>query len=140
FNALPVERLLSGAHLDAMLADIDRKAATRSEALIADFPGLRGEPPDTGKKNTSHLSVVDREGNAVVLTTTVNTWFGSCVMPAGTGVVMNNEMNDFTTQPWTPNAFGLVTGEHNAIAPGKIPLSSMTPTLVFQKDAPSKVE
>ncbi|HLT31256.1 MAG TPA: gamma-glutamyltransferase [Myxococcaceae bacterium] len=139
FNDLPITRLLSDAHLSAMLADIDRKAATRSEALIADVPGLKGLPPDTGKKNTSHLSVVDREGNAVVLTTTVNTWFGSCVMPEGTGVVMNNEMNDFTTQPWAPNAFGLVTGAHNAIEPGKIPLSSMTPTLVFQKDAPTQV-
>ena len=82
---------------------------------------------------------MDKWGNAVALTTTVNTYFGSCVMPKGTGVLMNNEMDDFAAQPWVPNAFGLVTGVPNAVAPGKIPLSSMTPTIVFQKDDAQRV-
>jgi len=140
FNDLPLARLLSRGHAQELLSKIDRTRATPSSSLLPrGASGGRDPEPDTGRKNTSHLSVVDRHGNAVSLTTTVNTWFGSCVVPAGTGVVMNNEMDDFTTEPYAANAFGLVTGAPNAIAPGKIPLSSMTPTLVFQKDAPTSV-
>ena len=88
--------------------------------------GERGE--------TSHLSVVDREGNAVALTTTVNYYFGSCVVVPGTGILLNDEMDDFDTAPGAANAYGLVGRGPNAIAPGKIPLSSMTPALVFDRD------
>jgi gamma-glutamyltranspeptidase/glutathione hydrolase len=80
--------------------------------------------------NTTHLSVVDRAGGAVALTTTVNDNFGSGFVPAGTGVVMNNEMDDFSAQPGVPNLYGLVGSEANAVAGGKRPLSSMTPTIV----------
>ena len=81
--------------------------------------------------HTTHLSVVDAQGQAVALTTTLNTSFGSGVTVPGAGYLMNNEMDDFAVAPGTPNVFGLVQGEANAIAPGKRMLSSMTPTLVF---------
>jgi gamma-glutamyltranspeptidase/glutathione hydrolase len=81
---------------------------------------------------TSHLSVVDQEGNAVSLTFTVNLGFGAGVVVPGAGIVLNNEMDDFAIAPDVPNAFGLVGGEANAIAPGKTPLSSMTPTIVTE--------
>jgi gamma-glutamyltranspeptidase / glutathione hydrolase len=86
---------------------------------------------DTEAGETSHLSVVDGEGNAIALTTTVNYAFGSCVVVPGTGLLMNDEMDDFDRAEGTKNAYGLEGEGKNAVAPGKIPLSSMTPTLVF---------
>jgi gamma-glutamyltranspeptidase/glutathione hydrolase len=88
-------------------------------------------PDAAGGHHTSHLSVVDAEGNAVALTTTVNGWFGSCVVVPGTGILLNDQMDDFDAAPGVPNAFGLVGTGVNAVAPGKRPLSSMAPTLVF---------
>ena len=81
---------------------------------------------------TTHYSVVDGEGNAVAVTYTINGYFGAGVVAPGTGFFLNNEMDDFTVKPGAPNLYGLVQGEPNAIAPGKRPLSSMTPTLVEQ--------
>jgi gamma-glutamyltranspeptidase/glutathione hydrolase len=78
--------------------------------------------------------VVDRDGNAVALTTTVNFRFGSCVVVPGTGILLDDEMDDFDSAPGTPNAYGLVGAGANAPAPGKTPLSSMAPTLVFDPD------
>jgi gamma-glutamyltranspeptidase/glutathione hydrolase len=89
-----------------------------------------GPPPKSGD-NTSHLSVVDAEGNAVALTTTVNGYFGSCVLVPGTGVLLNDEMDDFDSAAGAPNQFGLVGTGVNLPAPGKRPLSTMAPTLVF---------
>jgi gamma-glutamyltranspeptidase/glutathione hydrolase len=86
------------------------------------------------KGTTSHLSVIDGEGNAVAMTTTVNYYFGSCVVVPGTGILLNDEMDDFDRAPGVPNVDGLVGAGPNAIAPGKIPLSSMAPTLVFDPD------
>ncbi len=83
---------------------------------------------------TSHLSVVDGQGNAVALTTTVNYYFGACVMVPGTGILLNDEMDDFDQAPGVANAYGLSGRGPNAVAPGKIPLSSMAPTLVFDPD------
>lgn len=83
------------------------------------------------RKHTTHLTTADQQGNWVAITSTVNTSFGSKVVVPGTGVVLNNEMDDFSIAPNTPNAFGLVGSENNAIAPGKRPLSSMSPTLVL---------
>jgi gamma-glutamyltranspeptidase/glutathione hydrolase len=83
------------------------------------------------KPETSHLSVIDEEGNAVALTTTVNGAFGSCVVAKGTGVLLNDEMDDFAIAPGVPNLFGVRGGTENAPGPGKVPLSSMAPTLVF---------
>ena len=129
---VPLERLLSSAHLDAMKLSINPSRATPSRTL-------GGLPPESDKKHTTHISVIDKAGNAVALTTTINYYFGSCIVAPGTGVLLNDEMDDFAAQPGTPNVYGLVTGEANAVAPGKIPLSSMSPTLVFQKDRPKDV-
>lgn len=102
-------------------------------------PG-HGQPPhwegDIYGKHTTHLSAADGEGNWVALTQTVNTAFGSKVVIPGTGVLLNNEMDDFSVQPGAPNAFKLVGAEANAIAPGKRPLSSMSPTLVLKDGKP----
>ncbi len=88
-------------------------------------------PKDGG---TSHLCVIDRAGNAVSLTTTVNTYFGSTVMTPRSGIVLNNEIDDFAIVAGKPNAYGLVQSRHNLVGPGKRPLSSMSPTLVFEGD------
>lgn len=88
------------------------------------------------EKHTTHVAVADSEGNWVAMTQTVNTTFGSKVVIPGTGVVMNNEMDDFSIAPGIPNAFGLLGGEANSIAPGKRPLSSMSPTVVLRRGEP----
>jgi len=142
FVEVPVAKILGPEHLDALARDIDRNKATPTSALLgkaAPDAGMPPEPPPSMLKHTSHLSVVDREGNAVGLTTTVNGYFGACVMAKGYGFLLNNQMDDFTAQAFTPNQDGLVNGENNTIAPGKTPLTSMTPTLVFQKDRPQEV-
>ena len=123
FSAVPVERLASRAYATQRAATIDPAAATRSEA-----PGR--EPGAAGSGNTTHLSVVDAAGNRVAATLTINLLFGSGVVARGTGVLLNNEMDDFTVHADVPNSFRLRGGEANAIAPGKRPLSSMTPTFV----------
>jgi gamma-glutamyltranspeptidase/glutathione hydrolase len=106
----------------------------------ADVPG-HGTPPRAiedlfGKKHTTHIAAADSEGNWVAITATINTTFGSKVIVPGTGVMLNNEMDDLSAQPGVPNAFGLVGGENNAVAPGKRPLSSMSPTIVLKDGQP----
>jgi gamma-glutamyltranspeptidase / glutathione hydrolase len=91
---------------------------------------------ELNEKHTTHWSVADAEGNWVACTATINTSYGSKVVIPGTGVVLNNEMDDFSVQPGVPNAFGLVGAEANAVAPGKRPLSSMSPTIVLQDGKP----
>ncbi|MEA2711575.1 MAG: gamma-glutamyltranspeptidase / glutathione hydrolase [Phycisphaerales bacterium] len=88
-----------------------------------------------GGKHTTHIAAADAEGNWVGITTTVNTSFGSKVIVPGTGVILNNQMDDFSIQPGTPNAFKLIGSDANAIAPGKRPLSSMSPTIVLDEKA-----
>ncbi|MGC2413711.1 MAG: gamma-glutamyltransferase, partial [Stellaceae bacterium] len=129
FVADPRARLLSPAHAAAIRAAIDPEKATPSAAL---GPGIapREQP------QTTHYSVADGEGNAVSVTYTLNGFFGSGVVAPGTGFLLNNEMDDFTVKPGAPNLFGLVQGTANAIAPGKRPLSSMTPTIVEQDGRP----
>jgi len=100
-----------------------------------------GDPPDATadvfeKKHTTHFSVADAEGNWVACTATVNTTFGSKVIVPGTGIFLNDQMDDFSAQPGVPNAFGLVGAEANAVAPGKRPLSSMSPTIVLRDGHP----
>jgi gamma-glutamyltranspeptidase / glutathione hydrolase len=109
-------------------------------AKAQDVPS-HGEPPGAaedvfGKKHTTHIAAADSDGNWVAITATVNTTFGSKVIVPGTGIVLNNEMDDFSAQPGKPNAFGLLGGENNAVAPGKRPLSSMTPTIVLKDGEP----
>lgn len=135
-------RLVSAEHVKMLAQSINKGQASDSAAL---WSGTALAPPSTPAappppKNTTHLSVIDREGNAVALTTTINYAFGSCVVAKGTGILLNDEMDDFAAQPMTPNVYGLVTGEANSVAPGKVPLSSMSPTLVFQKEHPDAVQ
>jgi gamma-glutamyltranspeptidase/glutathione hydrolase len=97
-----------------------------------------GDPPRGG--GTTHFSVLDGAGNAVAVTQTINLILGSGITVPGTGIVLNDEMDDFATQPGKPNAFGLVaTNDANAVAPGKRPLSSMSPTIVVKDGAPFMV-
>jgi len=99
-----------------------------------------GTPPAADErifeKHTTHIAAADADGNWVAITQTINTGYGSLVVVPGTGVVLNNEMDDFAIAPGTPNAFGLVGAEANAVAPGKRPLSSMSPTIVLQDVEP----
>src|SRR5215210_5627094 len=93
-----------------------------------------GKPTGYEAEETTHFTVVDAEGNAVANTYTLNGGFGSAVVARGTGVLLNNEMDDFAAKPGVPNAYGLIQGERNAVAPRKRPLSAMTPTFVMRKD------
>jgi len=94
-----------------------------------------GVAPHEGM-NTTHYSIVDGMGNAAAVTITLNDWYGAKVTAATTGVLLNNEMDDFTVKLGVPNLYGLVQGELNAIAPGKTPLSSMSPTIVTKGGKP----
>ena len=125
FVEMPVTRLLSRAYADSLRASIDPQRASSSE---------RFNRVSTESSETTHFSVVDAMGNAVAVTTTLNGGFGSAVMVRGAGFLLNNEMDDFAAKPGTPNMFGLVQGEANAIQPGKRMLSSMTPTIVIAPD------
>jgi len=128
--------LADRANAARMAAEIGERA-TPSAALAdaapsAPAPG-RGAAAG-GEKHTSQISVVDRDGNAVSLTTTVNYYFGSCVVVPGTGILLNDQMDDFDGAPGVPNAYGLVGTGANAPAPGKRPLSSMAPALVLDPE------
>jgi len=137
---VPTARLLSPEHIAELAASIDPARATPSSAIQpAGAIGRAGTAAPSEPKHTTEISVLDRAGNAVALTTTVNYGFGSCLVARGTGLLLNDQMDDFSTQPGVPNVYGLVYGDANAVAPGKIPVSSMAPTLVFQKDRPERV-
>jgi len=103
--------------------------------LLPVLAGHSGVTPQS--KHTTHFSVTDAAGNAVSLTTTLNSGFGSAVTVDGAGFILNNEMDDFAVQPGSPNQYGLVQGEANAIAPGKRMLSSMTPLIVAGRGQPA---
>ena len=132
FAANPVERLLDKAYAATLRAAIEPQKAT------VDASEPEAEPPREGS-NTTHYSIVDAQGNAVAVTYTLNDWFGAKVTAAGTGVLLNNEMDDFTIQLGRPNLYGLVQGVANRIAPGKRPLSSMSPTIVTRAGRPLMV-
>lgn len=133
FVKVPVAALISPVYAQQRRQEINLQKARPSNQVRAADPALLqrlNQSKESG--DTSHLSVVDKLGNAVSLTFTVNLSFGAGVVAAGTGIVLNNEMDDFAAAPEVPNAFGLVGGDANAIAPGKTPLSSMTPTIVTE--------
>ena len=132
FTANPVAELTSKPYAASIRATIKPEQATPS----ADLPP--GVSANEGS-NTTHYSVVDSAGNAVAVTYTLNAWFGVKKVVPGTGILLNNEMDDFTAQPGKPNMFGLVQGEANAIAPGKTPLSSMTPTILVRDEKTAMV-
>jgi gamma-glutamyltranspeptidase/glutathione hydrolase len=134
---------------DPDFADVPRGLVSKEYAALlarqirldrAGAVPAHGRPPnwntDVFKTHTTHFSVADAAGNWVACTATVNTSFGSKVVIPGTGVVLNNEMDDFSAQPGATNYFGLVGAEANAVAPGKRPLSSMSPTIVLQDGSP----
>lgn len=125
FVAVPVERLLSPDALQTLARQID-PIATHAP----DVYGRHTLPDDAG---TSHFSIIDAAGNAAACTETINTSYGSLVVAPEYGIVLNNQMDDFTSAPGQPNAFGLIQSEANAIAPGKKPLSSMTPTILVRE-------
>jgi len=127
FVRLPLAHLLDKGYARDLRRQISPGQARRSQDVRPGrFPGWESE-------DTTHLSVVDAEGGAVSLTYTLNFSYGSGVVAAGTGILLNNQMDDFAAAPGQPNAFGLVQGPRNAIAPRKRPLSSMTPTLVTRE-------
>lgn len=120
----PLQKLLSPAHAAKIRAGIHPQRATPSDTLGPSKLLHEGT-------NTTHYSIVDKDGNAVSTTFTINSWFGTGRIAGNTGFFLNDEMDDFTSKPGVPNKFGLVQGKVNAIAPGKRPLSSMSPTLVM---------
>jgi gamma-glutamyltranspeptidase/glutathione hydrolase len=120
--------------------DYARSLAAKIDLARASAVAGPGAPPESASdvfgKHTTHVSTADAEGNWVAMTATINTHFGSKVVIPGTGVLMNNQMDDFSAQPGLANHFGLVGAEANAIAPGKRPLSSMSPALVLKGNRP----
>lgn len=127
FVKMPLDMLLSPYYAAGLRASILPDKATPSAMLpsaVSHDPGM----------HTSHFSIIDADGNMVATTQTVNTHFGSCLVPPGTGVFLNNEMDDFALVPGAPNAYGLLGNAANAPAPGKRMLSSMTPSFVFGAD------
>nr|WP_050404736.1 gamma-glutamyltransferase [Bradyrhizobium embrapense] len=128
----PLERLLDKDYAAKIRAVIDPAKAGVSKDLK---PGV---PPHEGS-NTTHYSIADKDGNAVSVTYTLNDWFGAKVTAAKTGVLLNDEMDDFTAKVGVPNLYGLVQGEANSIVPGKRPLSSMSPTIVTRDGKPVMV-
>ncbi|HMO28468.1 gamma-glutamyltransferase [Enterovirga sp.] len=123
---VPVAGLTSKAYAAALRAEIDPRRARPPEEVMA------GNPLPYESPQTTHFSIVDREGNAVANTTTLNFSYGLGLVADGTGVLLNNEMDDFAAKAGALNAYGLVGGEPNSVAPGARPLSSMTPTMMFE--------
>ncbi len=129
FVKAPVAGLTAKSYAATLRESIDLTRAGSSAAISA------GAPPQEGTQ-TTHFSVMDRAGNAVANTYTLNFAFGSSYSVDGAGFLLNNEMDDFSAKPGAPNAYGLLGGDANAIAPKKRPLSSMTPTIVFKGGEP----
>lgn len=131
FVEVPVQELISPQYAQRRFQEIDPNQARPADQVKAmDARTLKWLQKESN--DTSHLNVVDRDRNAVSLTFTLNLGFGAGVVVPGTGILLNNEMDDFATAPGIPNAFGLVGNTQNAIAPAKKPLSSMTPTIVTE--------
>ncbi len=127
FYKVTVKGLLDPSYLKERMANFDPEKATPSSEI------KHGEPAGAESEETTHYSVVDSEGNAVAVTTTLNRGYGTKIVVEGAGFLLNNEMDDFSVKPGVPNSYGLVGGEANSIQPGKRMLSSMTPT-ILEKD------
>ena len=126
----PISALLAPAYIQSRRATIDPDRATPSDQIS---PGLAAANEGS---DTTHYSIVDEQGNAVAVTYTLNNGYGSGVTVPGAGFLLNDEMDDFAAKPGEPNMFELVQGERNSIAPGKRPLSSMTPTIILKGGKP----
>ena len=139
FAKIPVPQLIDKRYAEAWRESINPNHASASKDLkrpsvFNELERVAGSRPATIRepKNTTHYSVVDPEGNAVAVTTTLNDSFGSRVTAEGLGFLLNNEMDDFAVKQGVPNAYGLIQGPANSIGPGKRPLSAMTPTIVLK--------
>ena len=130
FWEVPVSMLVSKEYAFERIQNISMEKATKSSVVKA------GDPLAYESRETTHYSVIDKNGNAVSVSTTLNTGFGCGVLVEGAGFFLNNEMDDFSAKPGTPNIFGLIGNEANAIQPYKRPLSSMTPTIVLKNGEP----
>ena len=130
FVQIPLDKLLSKEYAKELASEIDTFFATPSSRII------RSVSPTSEGVHTTHYSVVDRWGNVVAVTTTINSYFGSMVAVDGAGFFLNNEMDDFSAKPGAPNQFGLLGSKANSIQPGKRMLSSMTPTIVLKNGKP----
>ncbi|HVF68271.1 MAG TPA: gamma-glutamyltransferase [Pyrinomonadaceae bacterium] len=128
FVKVPVAGLVDKSYAERLRKGISMQRASTSQEVRA------GRPTGAESEETTHFTVVDAAGNCVSNTYTLNDSYGSKVVMRGTGILMNNEMDDFAAKPGTPNAYGLIQGERNAVAPRKRPLSAMTPTFVMRKD------
>jgi gamma-glutamyltranspeptidase/glutathione hydrolase len=128
FVKLPLKGIVNPSYAKFLASGINRLTATPSSQI------KKSNAWNFESDSTTHLSVVDADGNAVSSTQTINYSFGSCVVAEGTGIVLNDEMDDFSIKPGVPNAYGLVGSEANAIAAGKTMLSSMSPTIVLNKN------
>ena len=141
FSKIPVAQLIDKKYAAAWRESIDADHASASRQLkrpaifseLEQYAAAHPQPLENHESpHTTHYSVVDAEGNAVAVTTTINDWFGSRVTADGLGFLLNDEMDDFSAKPGVPNSDGLIQGAANAIGPGKRPLSSMTPTIVVR--------
>jgi len=130
FVKVPVAGLTAKAYAKELVAKVDLNRA-RPAAEVKP-----GQPQRYESEQTTHYSVIDKDGNAVAVTYTLNFSYGSGIVAAGTGILLNNEMDDFAAKPGTPNAYGLIGGDANAVGPGKRPLSSMSPTIVLKEGQP----
>jgi gamma-glutamyltranspeptidase / glutathione hydrolase len=145
FSKIPVAQLIDKKYGAAWRSSIEADHASASRDLrrpaifseLEQYAAVHPEPlANRESPHTTHYSVVDAEGNAVAVTTTLNGWFGARVTAEGLGFLLNDEMDDFSTKPGVPNSDGLIQGTANAIGPGRRPLSSMTPTIVVHDGKP----
>lgn len=136
FVKVPVAGLLAPDYLRARMKDFDPGRATPSREIGGILPAGAELPAVKEATETTHYSIIDAAGNAVSNTYTLNGHYGNGVTVRGAGFLLNNEMDDFATRPGVPNTYGLIQGEANAVAPGKRPLSSMTPTIVLKDGKP----
>ena len=130
FWNVPTSMLLSKKYAQKRVEDIDLSQASLSKAIKA------GKSKGNESEETTHYSVVDKDGSAVSVTTTINSGYGSGITVTGAGFIFNNEMDDFSSKPGVPNMFGLLGNEANAIQPSKRPLSSMTPSIILKDNKP----
>ena len=128
FVKVPIAGLIDKSYATKLRSTISLERATPSVEVHS------GQPAGYESEDTTHFTVVDADGNAVANTYTLNNSYGSAAVAKGTGILLNDEMDDFAAKPGTPNMYGLIQGERNAVAPRKRPLSAMTPTFVLRKD------
>jgi gamma-glutamyltranspeptidase / glutathione hydrolase len=128
FVKVPIPGLIDKSYAATLRATINTDRASTSAEVRA------GRPAGYESEETTHFTVIDAEGNAVANTYTLNNSYGSAAVAKGTGLLLNDEMDDFAAKPGTPNLYGLIQGERNAVAPKKRPLSAMTPTIVLRKN------